>query len=177
MKSNKKTNIVLSVLAVFLAIVATALIAVSAKSAFVSSRYEPPVIENDQKLPEKEEEQEPFEMWFDEAFAVFYPKQLPDLYPTRAVFYGDLDTKQPPFCLCSEKITDIEIFSVANGKKDKELMKVEYLEPMEAIILKVELSENPDIGISFKDAGGKKHSYGIARNADDSEVVLTKLAK
>lgn len=177
MKSNKKTDIAFLAIAVFLAIVGTVLIAVSAKSAFVSSRYEPPAIENEQKLPEKEDEQEPFKMWFDEVFAVFYPKQLPDLYPTRAVFYGDADTKQPPFCLCSEKITDIEIFSVTNGKRDKELMKVEYLEPMETIVLKVELSENPDIGIGFKDADGKKHSYGIARNADDSEVVLTKLAK
>ncbi len=178
MKSNKNTNIVLSVLAVLLAAAALALIVVSAKDAFVSSRYEPPVEENDKDLPEKQEDvQEPFEMWFDEVFAVFYPKQLPDLYPTRAVFYGDLDTKQPPHCLCSEKITDIEIFSVANGKRDKELMKIEYLEPMEAIVLKVELSQEPDIGISFKDANGKKHSYGIARNADDSEVVLTKLAK
>ena len=178
MKSNKKTNIVLSVLAFVLAAFAMALIIVSAKSSFVSSRYELPVVENEQKLPEKEaDENEPFEMWFDETFAVFYPKQLPDIYPTRAVFYGDADTKQPPFCLCSEKITDIEIFSIANGKRDKELMKVEYLEPMEAIILKVELSEEPDIGIRFKDAGGKKHSYGIARNADDNEVVLKKLAK
>jgi hypothetical protein len=116
-------------------------------------------------------------MWFDEVFAAFYPKQVGTYYPTRAVVYGELDTKQPPFCFCSEKITNIEIFSVAGGKSGKELMKVEYLEPTETIILKVELAEEPDIGIRFKDSKGKKHSYGISRNADSSEVILTKLAK
>ena len=178
MKTNKKTNTILSIVAVILAVIAVVLIVVSAKASIMSSRYQAPVEENVENNPANEEVQDdPLKMWFDELFAVFYPKQFGDYYPTRAVLYGELDTKQPACCFCTEKITNIEIFSVSDGKYDKELMKVEYLEPTEVIILKVELSENADIGISFKDPKGKKHSYGIARNADSSEVVLTQLAK
>jgi hypothetical protein len=183
MKTNKKTNTILSIVAVILAVIAVVLIVVSAKASIMSSRYQPPEKKPVEKNPvEKnpvieEVQNDTNEMWFDEVFAAFYPKQIDTYYPTRAVVYGELDTKQPPFCFCSEKITNIEIFSVKNGKYDKELMKVEYLEPKETIILKVELKEQPDIGIRFKDSNGKKYSYGIARNADSSEVVLTQLAK
>ena len=188
MNSKKTTNIVLSVLAGILAIVAVVLIIVSAKTALVSSRYEPPkpdpIPENEiTKIPDASDDEsglpkgELTEIWFDELFRVYYPKQLEDLYPIRAIMYGDSDTKQPPFCFCSDTITDIEIFSIADGKYDKELMQVLSLAPMETIILKVELSEQPDIGISFKDKNGKDYCYGIGRNADSSEVVLSEFAK
>ncbi len=74
MKTNKKTNFILSIVAVILAIIAVVLIVVSAKASFVSSRYKPPVVENDEKNPANEEVQDdPKKMWFDELFAVFYP--------------------------------------------------------------------------------------------------------
>ena len=116
------------------------------------------------------------EIWFDETFNAYYPKQLKDIIFTRIYMYGELESEQPVICLCSETIEDISIFGISDGEPGEELYTVDSLEPMEAIVLQVELSETADIGISFTDESGNKQSYSLARNADGSEVVTTQIS-
>ncbi|MBR5527507.1 MAG: hypothetical protein IKV97_00785 [Clostridia bacterium] len=116
------------------------------------------------------------EIWFEETFKAYYPKQLKDIVFTKMYLYGDLESNQPVICLCSEKLSEIEVFAVANGKAGDVLYTVEELLPMEAIVLQVELSEQPDIGMKFKDEQGKVSSYALSRTADSSEVVMTEIS-
>ena len=38
--------------------------------------------------------------------------------------------------------------------------------------MQVRAEEEPNLGVRFTDAEGNEHSYSIARNADDTEIVL-----
>lgn len=116
------------------------------------------------------------EIWFDELFRAFYPKQLADVYPTQLYVYGDLETSQPVMCFCSEDIADLELFSYADGQTGELLYTVEALKPMEALVLQVEVTETPSYCIRFTDKEGKNHAYTLAEKADSSEIVLTELA-
>lgn len=177
MKPKKRTDIVLSVTAVVLVVVAIALIAIAAQPAYYSVREKSVSAGSDEVQSDTVETETRKELHFDGIFTAFYPSQLGGFYPTRAIVYGELDIKQPPLCFCSERITDIELFSVADGKYENELMRCDYLEPAQTIALMVELSETPDIGISFVDKSGKAHAYSIGRNSDSTEIVLKELEK
>ncbi len=112
------------------------------------------------------------EVWFDEIFRAFYPKQLADVYPTKIYVYGDYETNQPVMCFSSETLTNVELFAIENGTAGETLYTVEKLVPMESIVLQVRAEEEPNLGVRFTDAEGNEHSYSIARNADDTEIVL-----
>lgn len=112
------------------------------------------------------------EIWFDEVFRAFYPKQLKDIFFTKTYFYGEFETEQPAICLCSEKITDISLFAINDGKAGETLYTVESLEPMESIMIDEQFYEEPHIGIRFKSSDGTEYSYSISRNSDDTEIVL-----
>lgn len=117
------------------------------------------------------------EIWFDEVFGAFYPKQLKDIYFTKTYMYGEAETEQPVLGLCSEKLTEIKFFSVADGELSDEIFAIDELLPMEAVLLYVELSEQADLAVTFKDEAGEPHTVTLSRNADDSEVVFTELTK
>lgn len=112
------------------------------------------------------------EIWFDEVFRAFYPKQLKNIFFTKTYLYGEFETDQPAICLCSEKITDISLFAITNGEAGDTLYTVEALEPMESIMIQEDFFEEPHIGIRFKSSDGTEYSYSISRNSDDSEIVL-----
>ena len=115
-------------------------------------------------------------VWFDELFVAYYPAQLDgtqEVIFSKAYLYGDAQTKQPAMCLCSKPINDISLFAVADGVKGDELYTVERLEPMEVIWIFPELSENPNIGVSFTDEEGNSYSYTLAKNEAGNEVVVT----
>ena len=113
------------------------------------------------------------EVWFDEVFRAFYPKQLADVYPTQVYVYGDYETEQPVMCFSSEELSNVELFRIEDGKAGETLYTVEKLLPMEAIVLQIRAEATPDIGVRFTDANGTEYSYGIAHNEDDSEIVLS----
>lgn len=117
------------------------------------------------------------EIWFDEAFGAFYPKQLKDIYFTKTYMYGEFETEQPVLGLCSEKITELRLFSFADGELSEELFVIDELLPMEAVLLYVEIFEEPNYAFTFKDEAGEQHTVTLSRNADDSEVVFTELTK
>ena len=115
-------------------------------------------------------------VWFDDLFAAYYPAQLDgkvEVIFSKAYFYGDVQTKQPVMCLCSKIINDISLFALEDGVKGEELYKVETLAPMEVIWIFPELSENPNIGISFADEQGNTYSYALSKNEAGNEVVMT----
>lgn len=117
------------------------------------------------------------EIWFDEIFRAFYPKQLDDIYPTHVYVYGELDTTQPVMCFCSQEISDLEVLSYEIGAPDEEnvLYTVERLAPMEALVLQVEVGEQPNYLIRFR-ADDATYAYTVAQSADGNEIVLAPFA-
>jgi len=110
------------------------------------------------------------EIWFDELFGAFYPKQLKSMVFTKQYIYGDTPSKQPVLCLCSQRITDVTVFSVEDGEA---LYTVPELLPMEAVVLMVELTDKPQYGVRFNDEAGKSYSYTLTQKTDAFEVVYT----
>lgn len=116
-------------------------------------------------------------VWFDELFAAYYPAQLDgsvEIIFSKAYVYGDEQTKQPVMCLCSDTITDVSLFKIADGVKTESLYVVDKLEPMEVIWIFPELGVQgaPNIGISFSDKEGNSYSYTLSRNEEGSEVII-----
>lgn len=129
------------------------------------------------ELKDVKPEGEITEIWFEKAFDAFYPKQLKDIYFTKTYMYGDEETEQPVIGMCSEKLTEIKLCSFDGNTVGEELFAVEELSPMEALVLRVVLSETPELAITFKDEAGAAHTCTVARNADDSMVIVTELAE
>lgn len=113
------------------------------------------------------------EVWFDEIFRAYYPKQLADVYPTQIYVYGDYETTQPIMCFSSQELSDVELFSIRDGAAGETLYTVEALKPMESLVIQAQASEQPDLGVRFTAPDGTKYAYAVSRNADDSEIVLT----
>lgn len=110
------------------------------------------------------------EIWFDEPFAAFYPKQLDDIYFSKMYLYGEAETSQPVVCLCSETLTDLAVIDLASGDT---LYEAASLEPMEALVLQVLLTETPAFAVRFTDTSGSVTTCTLAANADGSEVVYS----
>lgn len=115
------------------------------------------------------------EIWFDDLFKAFYPKQLDDVFPTQVYVYGDLQTTQPIMCFCSDTLYSVELSNFENGTVGETVYSIEKLEPMESLVLQTELSEQPTLAISFKDSENNEYSYSLSRNADGSEVIAESL--
>ena len=110
------------------------------------------------------------EIWFDEIFGAFYPIQLKSMVFTKQYIYGDVASKQPVLCLCSQRITDVTVFSASSGE---ELYTVPELLPMEAVVLMVELSDKPEFGVRFNDEAGKAYSYILTKHPEEQTVIYT----
>ncbi len=114
------------------------------------------------------------EIWFDEPFRAYYPKQLDDIYPTNVYVYGELDTTQPVMCFCSQELYDVRVLPYENGavNEDAVLYTVEKFAPMESLVLQIEVGEEPTVAIRFRDADGETHTYTVANTPDSDAIVL-----
>lgn len=104
------------------------------------------------------------EIWFDDTIRAFYPKDLGNMFFSKIYLYGQVETDQPVIFLCSEKLTELALFSVSDGDVKDQLYTVDELNPMEAIVLQEELDDTPKFAISYKDQKGTEHICIIEKN-------------
>lgn len=117
----------------------------------------------------------------DELFTVAYASQLEDMTFTKSYAYGE-DDVAPVLCMCSEKITDIKIFTTSHEDKSallnispEPIYSLAELLPTEVLALYLDVPDSSaPIMITFADPDGKERTCIIRKGSAENTLDVIK---